>query len=270
MAALIWESTRSRHLVGRLERGDAVHESLVQIAHDRDVRAASVIGLGAFEYAELVEYDQQRKVYKESKHFECAMEVLSLIGNVSLRDGAPFVHLHAALSRETDNGIEVIGGHLVQARVFALELALDVFMDIKLERGIDPATGLGLWAQCPAAPRVMQSAEPAATLSQASHAAQVSPASLTEALMPFAREPLVKKAKPREELVDEPQPKRGDWLEHKQFGLCRVEGEDLEGGLMIRLPSGARKVISLEYLQVLPGRREGDGYVYSLVPRPRR
>lgn len=72
-----------------------------------------------------------------------------------------------------------------------------------------------------------------------------------------------------DELLDQPLPERGDWVDHKVFGLCRVEGEDANGGVIIKLPTGARKHINLEVLQVLPARIEGDRRVYPLRPRRR-
>jgi hypothetical protein len=72
-----------------------------------------------------------------------------------------------------------------------------------------------------------------------------------------------------DELLDEPIPEQGDYVDHKVFGLCRVEGEDAEGGIVIRLPSGARKHINLDVLEVLPGRIETDRVVYPVRPRRR-
>jgi hypothetical protein len=69
---------------------------------------------------------------------------------------------------------------------------------------------------------------------------------------------------------DEPVPARGEWVSHKQFGLCRVEGEEESGSLAIRLPSGVRKSISLDFLRVLPPVTDAAGRtVYPLEPRKR-
>lgn len=83
-------------------------------------------------------------------------------------------------------------------------------------------------------------------------------------------DPIPQKSRPDiDELLDEPIPERGDWVDHKVFGLCRVEGEDSNGGVIIKLPTGARKHINLEVLEVLPARIEGDRRVYPLRPRRR-
>jgi hypothetical protein len=150
---LIAESRRQRTLILRLDRKDVLHDRILAVCQERGVRCCAVRGLGAFEEVELVEYDQQKKVYKATQTFRAAMELLSLQGNVSEKDGQPFLHLHAVVSREREDQvrrIEVLGGHLVRAVVFAAELTLDCYDDIRLHRLPDEPTGLGLWGRCEA------------------------------------------------------------------------------------------------------------------------
>jgi hypothetical protein len=64
-------------------------------------------------------------------------------------------------------------------------------------------------------------------------------------------------------------PAKGDWIDHRQFGLCRVDGDDEDGGLRIRLPSGVRKVIKLDVLDVLSPRLEGERKIFPVRPRRR-
>jgi predicted DNA-binding protein with PD1-like motif len=71
------------------------------------------------------------------------------------------------------------------------------------------------------------------------------------------------------DFLAEPVPQKGDFVDHRQFGVCRVEGEDGDGGLRIRLPSGVRKVIKLDVFEVLPPRHEGERKVFVLRPRRR-
>jgi uncharacterized protein len=148
---LIAESRTTRVLIVRLDRGDDLHQRLLEVARQRNVACAWIRGLGAFEEAELVEYDQAKKRYRATQTQRGAMEVLALQGNLSEKDGAPFLHLHVALSREREDQarrIEALGGHLVRAKVFALEVTLECYDDIRLIRLPDEPTGLGLWGRC--------------------------------------------------------------------------------------------------------------------------
>jgi hypothetical protein len=72
-----------------------------------------------------------------------------------------------------------------------------------------------------------------------------------------------------EEFFAEPQPEKGDFIEHRQFGLCRIDREDEDGGLIIRLPSGVRKVIKLDFMEVGQPRIEGTRRIFPVRPRRR-
>lgn len=279
---LVFETRSTRRLVARLERGEKVLDALGEIARKHGVRAGWIVALGALEHVELVEYDQAAQRYKTPRRIDGVLEILSFVGNVSLKDGQPFVHLHAAVSRETDNGIEVLGGHVTAGTVFACEVSIECFDELTLERAHDPVTGLHLWKGAAGGTSAASAswASVAAT-AQAVQAAAAPPSMATAVRRPVtpAGEELLAPAMPlpekkkisEEQFFEEPIPQIGDWIDHKQFGLCRVDGEDDDGGLVIRLPSGVRKTIKLDYLRVLPAKIAEDGRrIYPLEPRQRR
>jgi predicted DNA-binding protein with PD1-like motif len=129
------------HLL-RFETGSDVIDSLTDFAADRDIRAASVSFLGAVRHAGLRYYDQNQKDYHDftiDKH----LEVLSGVANISILDGAPFVHAHAAFADA--DGI-AYGGHVNRGtEVFALEATLWELEGLAPNREFDEVTGLFLW-----------------------------------------------------------------------------------------------------------------------------
>jgi predicted DNA-binding protein with PD1-like motif len=87
-------------------------------------------------------YDCEAQKY-ENFVFEKPMEVLSLVGNVSLKDGQPFIHAHITLSDEKGQSF---GGHLMEGTiVFAAEFIIEELEGENLEREFDKTTGLALW-----------------------------------------------------------------------------------------------------------------------------
>jgi predicted DNA-binding protein with PD1-like motif len=76
--------------------------------------------------------------------------------------------------------------------------------------------------------------------------------------------------KEQEQSRDDWFPEKGDWIDHKQFGLCKVEREDTEGGLTIALPSGRRKTIKLDFMEVLEPVEESGKRIYPVRPKKRR
>jgi predicted DNA-binding protein with PD1-like motif len=139
---MVREVQTVRALMGRMTRGDDLLETLTEIAREHGVRLGRVEALGAVEHARVGFYDQEAREYR-FLDLPRELEILSLVGNVSLRDGAPVVHAHLTLG---DDRGRSYGGHLVSGtRVFACEFTLDVFRGPDLKRGYDEPTGLPLW-----------------------------------------------------------------------------------------------------------------------------
>jgi len=126
----------------RLDRGDDLVETLTALARTRSIRAAWIQGIGAFDRAVLGYYDEATAAYLRHD-FERFTEVLVVQGNISIKDGEPFVHLHATLA---DSDGHAHGGHVMPGcRVFAMELAISVLGGADPVREPDAKTGLSLW-----------------------------------------------------------------------------------------------------------------------------
>jgi len=129
-------------LMGRLQRGDDLLEALTAVVQREGVRLGRVEALGAVEKARVGYYDQASFQY-EYLDLDQDLEILALVGNVSLRDGQPMVHAHVTLG---DAQGRAFGGHLAPGtRVFACEFTVEVLEGAELHRGHDEATGLPLW-----------------------------------------------------------------------------------------------------------------------------
>ena len=129
-------------LMGRLQRGDDLLGGLAEQAKAAGVRAGRLQALGAVEKARVGFYDQGAFEYRFLDLGE-PLEILALIGNVSLRDGEPMVHAHVTLG---DARGKAFGGHLVPGTtVFACEFTIAILEGQALHRAHDDATGLPLW-----------------------------------------------------------------------------------------------------------------------------
>src|SRR5437773_117295 len=131
-----------RTVIGQLRHGSDLLESLTQIVEKENIRLGRVSALGATTHAMVAFYDQHTQTYNPLE-FPGGMEILNLHGNVSLRDGKPFVHVHIVLS---DAEGKVFGGHLLPGtKLFACEVFIDEFEGDQLNRSYDNQTGLHLW-----------------------------------------------------------------------------------------------------------------------------
>jgi predicted DNA-binding protein with PD1-like motif len=137
--------------MGRLEKGTDIIRSVEAFCKEKGIKAAWVNIIGALDAATISYYDQKTHKYFH-KELKGDYEIVSCSGNISLKDGEPFGHLHIVLSG-TDYG--TLGGHLwpESVSVFAAEFVIYQLdadgssgeMPSELCRCVDSETGLALW-----------------------------------------------------------------------------------------------------------------------------
>jgi predicted DNA-binding protein with PD1-like motif len=139
--------SRIETVLARLDYGADLLDAIAQVAREHRVALASFRAIGALRRGRLSFYDQltadpHNRTY-DPIELEEPLEIVSLLGTVSLREGEQSVHTHACLS---DSQGRFFGGHPEHGcTVFARELVLDGLEGPVLERGYDEVTGLWLW-----------------------------------------------------------------------------------------------------------------------------
>jgi predicted DNA-binding protein with PD1-like motif len=127
--------------MARLVHGKDIIGQIENLSRDEKVDAGTFCAIGALMEAELAYYDQSSHEYRETSIGE-PVELVSCSGNVSIREGQPFVHAHAVLA---DSKGYTRGGHLIRGNVFAAELCLRELLGAPMKRSHDAITGLYLW-----------------------------------------------------------------------------------------------------------------------------
>lgn len=122
-----------------LNKGEEIVSALTQFATETNLTCASVSGIGATDDAELGVFDTFEKQYY-TKQIRAMTEITSLCGNVTQKDGKPYVHLHATLATMFD----VVGGHLTKAVVSATAEIFVTAYPIATNRQFDSAIGINL------------------------------------------------------------------------------------------------------------------------------
>lgn len=95
----------------RLDPGDEICTSILDLAEKENIQAATVYGLGAADDVVVGIMDTKAKKYNDIPLKE-PFEVTSLVGNLSRKDGAPYLHAHINLGNTEGR---VFGGHLQSA-----------------------------------------------------------------------------------------------------------------------------------------------------------
>lgn len=123
-----------------LATGDAVMEQLQRFARENDLTASNFTAIGAFSDARIGFFDLRKEDY-EAIAINEQVEVLSLVGDITLDNGKPKIHAHVVVGKRDGTAH---GGHLLEAHVRpTLEVVLTE-SPATLKRRSDPATGLAL------------------------------------------------------------------------------------------------------------------------------
>jgi hypothetical protein len=126
----------------KISYGEDLAEKISAFCSDQGIKSAYVSAIGALKRASIGYYDQKERKYV-GKMIEKPLEIASFTGNVSLKDGKPFLHAHICLADEEG---AVLGGHLNEGNIaFACECAIFCLKGKSLERKYDETTGLSLW-----------------------------------------------------------------------------------------------------------------------------
>ena len=92
----------------RFASGESLVEPVVGWLDARGIGFATFNGFGAVRSATVSYWNAESRAY-EPHVLDEQLEVVSLIGNVTLKDGRPFLHVHVTLGRRD---LSIVGGHL--------------------------------------------------------------------------------------------------------------------------------------------------------------
>jgi predicted DNA-binding protein with PD1-like motif len=128
---------------GSLRKGEDLIKGLIAVMREHTITAGAISGIGALTETRIGYFNPGTKTY-EDRVFREDLEIVSLKGNISMKDDEIFPYLHVVLSR---GDFSAIGGHLFSATVYAFEFEIAPFEGKPFVRGFDEGTGLFLWKE---------------------------------------------------------------------------------------------------------------------------
>jgi hypothetical protein len=139
------EAKTGKVVFARLFEDEDLLEAITQAAEESQIEAGFFVLIGTLKKATMGFFEKGR--YQPIEMAE-PLEIVSCLGNVSVKDNKPFVHAHIAVSNRRG---KVFGGHVLPGCVIAAtgELMLFEAMDIDLQRKPDKKTKLHLWSMNP-------------------------------------------------------------------------------------------------------------------------
>jgi predicted DNA-binding protein with PD1-like motif len=124
-----------------LETGDEVLASLNGFTQAEHLAASSFKAIGALSSVEVGWFNWESKEYQIAVKLDEQVELLSLIGDIALKDNEPQIHAHLVIGRRDGTAY---GGHLLKATVRPTCELVVTESPRHLQKEIDPASGIAL------------------------------------------------------------------------------------------------------------------------------
>lgn len=129
------------HYVVRIDKGQEVLSCLEELCRKEQIKLGSAVGLGACDRVTVGLFDTRKKVYKKVE-FTGPMEITSLVGNISTKDGEPYLHFHINVCDEENR---ILGGHLNECWISATGEITVTKIEGSVEREMSGEIGLNLY-----------------------------------------------------------------------------------------------------------------------------
>jgi uncharacterized protein len=115
----------------RFLAGEKAVATLLDFCRGEGIGYAALSGLGAVSSVDLAYFNDETMEYETHTIAE-QLEVIGLTGNITIKDGAPFAHVHATFG---DRDLAVRGGHI-------MEMTVKPNLEIWLTRADEPVNRL--------------------------------------------------------------------------------------------------------------------------------
>jgi predicted DNA-binding protein with PD1-like motif len=136
---LVEEHPRTYVLI--FDTGDELAAGLKRFATEQKLSGSSFKAIGALSSVKLGWFNWETKKYQTAVALDEQIELLSMIGDIALKDGEPQVHAHVVVGKSDGTAH---GGHLQEARVRPTCEVVLTESPRHLQKQIDPESGIAL------------------------------------------------------------------------------------------------------------------------------
>jgi len=108
----------------RLDIGEEIIESVLNVSKKEKITLATISGLGATNSAQVGIFNSENKKYDIHTFQGSTYEITSLIGSITTKDNEEYQHMHINLAGK--DGM-IVGGHLLSCKIC---LTAEIFINI--------------------------------------------------------------------------------------------------------------------------------------------
>lgn len=123
-----------------LKQGETIIKSIKEFVEQANIKSGYFNAIGAVKQVELAFYNLRQKTYR-IRLIKEALEIASLMGNVTRKDNSIIVHAHTVVSNDK---MLTYGGHLQEATVAAACEIVFKEINVPVTKQYDVGTGLNL------------------------------------------------------------------------------------------------------------------------------
>lgn len=127
--------------VVRIEKDEEVINKITELCNKENIKLGSITGIGATDKLTIGLFDTTSKKYHKTT-LTGPMEITSLMGNISTKDGETYLHLHINVC---NSDMHVYGGHLNECYISATCELHIIKIDGEVDRYFDESIGLNLY-----------------------------------------------------------------------------------------------------------------------------
>ncbi len=124
-----------------VQKDELVMETLTSVCITNKIMNGQISGIGAVKEIEMGAYDFESKTYLR-KQFPDIHELISFQGNITLKDGDPFIHAHITIG---NHDLNIWGGHLFEMNVAVVGEFIIRKIESDAYRELDDEIGLAVW-----------------------------------------------------------------------------------------------------------------------------
>ena len=120
---------------------EPVMETLTSVCKNNGIMNGQISGIGAVKEIEMGAYDLDSKTYLR-RQYPDNHELISFQGNITLKDGNPFIHAHITIG---NHDLHTRGGHLFEMKVAVVGEFIIRNIESNVHREFDKNIGLAVW-----------------------------------------------------------------------------------------------------------------------------
>ncbi len=132
---IVKKYTPKENYMVKLDAGEDLLKAVSAFVEEKNIISGYAHIMGLSRNVKFAYYNIETHIYEEIEKKDRYFEIIQCTGNISLKEGKPFPHLHIAFGDQDGN---IFGGHLLEGTIVEIgEVTIQAFDGEPMEREYD-------------------------------------------------------------------------------------------------------------------------------------